>query len=340
MKLKSFWAANNPFKLPGWKGTAVTLLATVIGAMVISMGLSWAVEKLQTRSVMVSAETTRLSIQLRETQAPLPLGPVVLCLPRADPVRARPGDAVMTCSQGGSIAVSPEAGATLPPAEEVTGGNWAGQPAWPAAYVFDPPAGTKVFLEIVGNFVEITIAELPVPQMNGLVPGARLILPIGSLAERNRYVVLADLELGSPPGTSARGYLQSGIVSFRSRALSAFYLPRGASIVLRQDVIPSGGYLTFEHGRTGASNPMYVQLVADRDKGVFVVNAVNDPGPTVARLQYVGTGTLQLVPLWTDLVINDPLIALLSVLAGLLGFRTFISLKRFKARKNDLSGNS
>lgn len=334
MKFKSFLAENNPFTLPGFWGSAFTVVFTTLVATAVSLSLSAYVENRLERSVFVSAETTRLSLRIKESKAPLPLGPVVLCLQRAEPVRAVPGDAVMTCSQGGSIAVRPDT--PLPGADRVTAGNWTGTPQWPAAYVFDPPAGTKVFFEIVGDFVEITIAELPVPQSDGLVEGARLILPLRSLADRNRYVVLADLELGSPPSTSQRGYLKTGDISFRARAITAFYLQDGASILLRRDTIPLGGYVTFENARTDAPNPMNVQLVADRGQGVFLVDAVNAPGPTVAHLQYVGTQPLRLVPLWTDLIVNDPLIALLSVLAGLLGFRTFLSLKRFKARRKHL----
>lgn len=311
------------------------IAALVVAAVLLSILLSWLVETRQTRTVFVSASSTRLALTVLEGQAPLSLGKVLLCLPRASPRRPRDYGAVMTCNEGGWFAVA--AGEELPPASEVAGAAWSDGVRWPEAFVFDPPRGTKVEIEIVGDHTEIRILELPhdLGDVPGMVNGARLIMATDDFAARGRYLVRAELELGTPPGISQRGYVQSGEISFRARATLTYSVKNRPDILLRRDQIPVGGYVRFADLRTERPSPMNVQLIADARGQRFDVQAVNVPGPTAAILQYVGTEPLRLVPLWTDVLIKDPFVSLLSALGGLTGLGALVRVRRLRTRLHE-----
>lgn len=299
-----------------------------VAAVLLSLLFSWLVETRQTRTVFVSAQTTRVAMVILEEQAPLSLGDVLLCLPRAAPRRPRDFPSVMTCEQGGWIAVS--GGEALPPAADVVNAAWPDGQSWPAAFVLDPPPGTKVEFEVVGDHVEIRILGLaggagPVP---GLVQDARLIMALDDFAQRGRYLVRAELELGTPPAISQRGYVQSGEITFRARAMLTSWLGDPSNVLLREDAIPTGGFVSFRNLRVGRPSPMNVQIIADAQDRNFHVQAVNVPGPTAAILQYVGTEPLRLAPLWTDLIVKDPFVSLLSVLGGVAGLGAILSFGR------------
>jgi hypothetical protein len=308
--------------------------ALIVAAVLLSMLLSWLVETRQTRTVFASASSTRVALTVLEGQAPLSLGNVLLCLPRAMPRRPRDYPSVMTCNEGGWVAVA--AGEELPRAADIAGAAWPDGVQWPEAVVFDPPRGTKVDIEIVGDYTEIRFLELPrdLADLPGMVDGARLIMATDDFAARGRYLVRAELELGTPPGISQRGYVRSGEISFRARAMLTYSLRNRPDILLRRDQIPVGGYVRFADLRTERPSPMNVQIIADASAQSLNVQAVNVPGPTAAILQYVGTEPLRLVPLWTDLLIKDPFVSLLSVLGGLTGLGALVRFRRLRIRRH------
>lgn len=296
------------------------LAAVLLAAVLLSMLLSWLVETQQKRTVFVSASTSRLAMTLLEGQAPLSLGGALLCLPRAVPRRPSDHETVMTCNEGGWKAVAP--GTDLPDASEIDGAGWPEDTDWPAAVVFDPPQGTKVELE---------------GPLTGLVNGARLIMPTEDFAARGRYLARAELELGTPPAISQRGYVHSGKIAFRARATLTYSFGNPPNILLREDQIPVGGYVRFVDMKTKRPSAMNVQLIADAKDRRFDVQAVNAPGPTVAIMQYVGTEPLRLVPMWTDLIVEDPFISLLSVLGGLTSLGAVL---RIRSRREDQPASS
>ncbi|MCF3972590.1 hypothetical protein [Paracoccus salsus] len=311
------------------------LVVLPAAAMLLSLLFSWLVETRQTRTVFASAQTTRLATTILEEQAPLSLGDVLLCLPRDMPRRPRDYPSIMTCEQGGWIAVA--GGEALPPAAEVVDADWPEGAGWPAAFVLDPPPGTRMEFEIVGDHVEIRIAGLPerAELGPGLVRDARLIMKTADFAGRGRYLVRAELELGTPPGISQRGYVQSGEIAFRARAMLTNWFGNPPNLLLREDRIPVGGFVTFRDLKEDEPSPMNVQIIADAARRHFDVQAVNVPGPTGAILQYVGTEPLRLVPLWTDLIVKDPFVSLLSVLGGLTGLGAVVRLGRSRQPHRD-----
>lgn len=313
--------------------TIIGVLSGVLGTTVLlSLLFSWLVETRQTRSVFVTAQTTRVALTVLDEQAPFMLGSVLLCLPREKPRRPKDHAPFMSCDQGGWFAV--RSSEELPPAAEVSGASWIDGSPWPEAVIFDPPPGTKIEFEIVGDYVEIRFLKLPADlrQMPGVVEGARLIMTIADFEERGRHLVRAELELGTPPGISQRGYVTSGNISFRAHATLTYSLENRPSILLRDDRIPAGGFVEFIDMRSRKPSPMNVQIMADAAEGSFDIQAVNVPAPTAAVLQYVGTEPLRLVPLWTDLITKDPFISLLSVLASLTGFVTVAQIKRRRSK--------
>lgn len=218
----------------------------------------------------------------------------------------------------------------MPPAADVVAAGWQDGDSWPEAFVFDPPPGTRVEFEIVGAFAEIRFLELPegAGQRPGIVKDARLIMETDAFAQRGRYLVRAELELGTPPGISQRGYVQTGEIAFRARAMLTNWFGDPPNLLLREDRIPLGGFVSFVDLRRDRPSPMNVQVIADGANQNFDVQAVNVPGPTAAILQYVGTEPLRLAPLWTDLIIKDPFVSLLSVLGGLTGLGAVVTLGR------------
>lgn len=300
----------------------------VAAAVLLSVLFSWLIETRQTRSVIVNATTSRLSMKILESQAPFTLGKVLLCLPRVAPGRAGGKPPVMTCDPGGWLAVGP--GEPLPPAAEVVGAEWADGSIWPEAVLLDPPQRTKLEFEIVGDYAEIRFLELPEgsPPIVGIVNEARMIMTTATMKDRGRYLVRAELELGTPPGSSQRGYVKSGDIAFRAPALLSFGWDSRASILLREDRIPAGSHLSFRDLRNESTSPMNVQIMVDAAGSDFDVQAVSAPAPIAAILQYVGTEKLRLVPLWIDLIAKDPFISVLSALVALIGLVTSLRIGR------------
>lgn len=306
----------------------LTVLAAIaVLAFLFSLLFSWLIETRQTRTVVVSALSSRVALTIRDDQAPFMLGETLLCLPRVNPRRPRDYQPVMGCDPGAWFVL--RGGDRLPPAAEVEGADWPDGTIWPEAFVLSPPPGTRIEFEIMGENAEIRFLDLPASgqQLPGIVSQARLIKPTAALEERGRYLVRADLELGSPPGISMQGYVKSGEIVFHAPALFASGWGAPATIRLREDQIPPGGFVRFVNLRDGETNAMNVQLIADADAQGFGVQAVNVPGPTAVDLQYVGTETLRLVPLWIDLVLKDPFIALLTAFTALTGLGALIKFR-------------
>lgn len=296
------------------------LAAVTVAAVLLSMLLSWRFETRGARTVMVSAKSSRIALTVLEDQSPFLLGETRLCLPRANPGRARAGRSATDCDPAGWIEVLP--GAPLPAAADVQAGDWPMGSTWPGAAVLDPPVGTRIEFEVVGGNAEIRFLALPEGRMPapGIVAGARLLKTTREMQERGRYLILAQLELGSPPGTSMRGYVSSGEIAFRAPAMFTYGWRSSASILLREDKIPAGGFVSFvDLSKDDAPSAMNVQLIANAADEDFDIQAVNVPAPTAAKLQYVGTEPLLLVPLWTELLSRDPFLKLLSGLAALTG---------------------
>lgn len=323
-------ASRRRLRAARWAGRIGALILT---AVLLSLLLSWLIETWQKRTVIVGASSSRVSLTVREDQALFMLGEAVLCLPRATPRRPRDYPMVMTCDEGAWFAVRP--GDALPPASEVPGAGWPEGSIWPRTVVLDPPPGTRIDFEIVDDYAEIRFAALPdgLRQMPGVVAQARMIMPTAAMQDRGRYLVRAELELGTPPGTSQRGYVKSGDITFRAATTLTFGWEGRANILLREDRIPVGGHVKFVDMRDRTANPMNVQVIANASDGSFDVQAVNVRAPTAAILQYVGTEPLRLVPLWMDLIIKDPFISLLSVLAGLMGFGALANIGRRRDRQ-------
>lgn len=319
---------------PDWTRWILHCGKVVLGVAALAVALSflfsWLVETRQLRTVLVDVETTRLSLVVEEEQAVLPLPGAVMCLPRSTPRRGDVGF-VQSCRLATSFAVAP--GEMLPAAEELATGiaPWGNGATLPENFVLDPPAGTVLEFEIFDQDFEIAIRSLPESLTGGwLVPGARLILPIDRLEGLGIYQLRAQLGLGSPPGATTRGFIEKGTISFKAPALLTYRFSAPAYITLREETVQVAGHVTFLDLDQNEPTVMRVQVIGqsrtyglDDRRGWFRVHAVNIPGPTAAILDYAGTEQVRLVPLWTDVVLNDPFVLLLTVISTLTGLGTF-----------------
>lgn len=319
-------------------------------ALILSFLFGWLVANFQSRAVFVRAETTRLEITFHERSAPLILRNALRCIPRKVVGRPSKEKIISNCNSATSIPVGP--GDRLPNSDEIRFDDKVGEGAapkgkHPATYVLNPGVGTRVGFEVIDQYAEISVLSLPQNYSGELILGERFIFSLENLDRLGRYQVRGELTLGTPPGSTSRGFLTTGHITIKAPSLISLSDADAPYLQLREEDIPMGGYVSFTNHYPFAPTSeaeMQIQLIGviERDStdvitGRFDVQTVNVPGATVPIVQYVGTKRIQILPFWTDVLLKEPfflLLAGLGTIAGLISLIRGIILEKLSEKSS------
>jgi hypothetical protein len=258
---------------------ALSLFALVV-IILVAAGIG------STRSFIVDAQTTAVTISFRGSTNDWALGPATICLPqRLDSRRAR-GDGL--CDSRRYLEHN-ETDLRL---------------TWPAG------SEVRVFSSAAGRPVLTLLSDGPLPK------DTRILLPKDALTQLGALSFYGHARIGQPVVSGEQQLLLLGTYEARERpfwsrnteVLRSGMLRRGESVeILRDGTADSPPALQFGH----------ISAEPDGTLG-FHVSIASEAGKPVLRLvNYGGISTTTLAPSWIDRALNSTLILALALLLSL-----------------------
>ncbi|QHQ33868.1 hypothetical protein [Algicella marina] len=263
-------------------------------------------------STIVTAETTRLEATMQENAAAWVLGDVTICRKRPRPDRSLQGT-------DGPCALSTYVVTQV-------GSEVAAAGERPESFVLDPPFGTRLVFEIIGEDLVIAVDELPDSAASSTKFSEDMLVVVGAerIEDLGRFLFHAQIGIGSLPKTEVGGYLDEGRIVFRGPT-SFSLISKGAYVTLREEDLETGGFVRFTDRLGERDTTMLVQVIGQRDRmekeSFFLVQATDEgaEATTWALLEYGGSETIRLAPGLLDLLKEDPLVIVLAAIGSAAG---------------------
>ncbi len=252
------------------------------------------------RSILVTAETATLTLEFRETAAPKYLGPISVCRP--DPF-----------ADGAAGAVEQGCWLEMNARYDLAGREIAF------------PRGSRVEIRLSGDRLNFEILALPEDWENADAPdgyavGDILSVPAARMPEFGQMAARAAIWIGTLPGTSDHGTLDSGHYEIRGHTLYGVLFGRRELNILRAGDLKSGGQVRLVSARSGRDVSSYVHLSpATNPTRHLRVVAVSEYGPIDLSVQHFLSRRTLVRSSFADMILGDALLQVIALLAAVLG---------------------